>query len=381
MNRKTLAARELCGSTENLQRKLAKELTIPSKSLQHKLQCQDFRKYLMDATQAHRKYRAAVDKALEILNTLPIYERVKLLFDHWAEDDNYGKTMVQHTRAIKKALMRIPDNLIPASFLTTNARRKIRSLVLFDPFVGNGDVLADLLKITAEQHMRISEDKRLEFVIYINDISPNMVRLAEKKLSKPSFSKTLSRHNASIRTVSSFTINFLDDQERQKKFVEEINESVQKRFLGELNGPPAPLLLASVDIAIVSQTLDVIKGIETKNKVLALLHDYLKVGGNLIVIGEDPARFTVSSDLDIVSTLFFETIFEPFGKAETEAELKRIRNGRLMIIGEGSEKIDAVHSIFVRVAQRIYRPSELGEDLVEQNPQAKQNGTKTSNKS
>lgn len=317
-----------------------------------------FKKNLKHMEKAYIEYQIAADRALDMLNSLPISERVKLLFDRWAERDKYGRAMRHHTRAIERAISRIPDNLLSASLLeeSRNTKRKRKSLVFFDPFVGNGDVLSIILRIAAEQHVRISQ-KPLDLVIYINDISPRMVRLARMKLEKQK--KILeNEHNARIKNIFSFEINFLDDAARDYAF--------------------SSLPHSGVDVVIVSQTLDLLKGIETKNKALTLLHDYLKVGGNLVVIGEDPDRFTLSNDMDILSTLLFESVFEPFGKNETEAEIKRIRNGRLIIIGESSEKIDDFHSTFVRVAQRIHRPSELGKtQMIE--PAADESNGKSAN--
>ncbi len=319
-------------------------ITVSSSDQQSKRQLENvkriFRKNLNDMEDAYIEYQIAAGRALDVLNSLPISERVKLLFDRWAEHDNYGRAMYHHTRAIERAMSRIPDNLIPTSLLEEkrNARRKRRSLVFFDPFVGNGDVFSIILRITAEQHARISQ-KPLDLIVYINDISPRMVRLARMKLEKQ-MEILENEHKACIKDIFSSEINFLDDAARSDA----------------LSGLP----FSEVDVVIVSQTLNLLKGIETKNKALTLLHDYLKVGGNLVVIGEDPDRFTLSKDMDILSTLLFQSVFEPFGKNETEAEIKRIRNGRLMIIGESSEKIDDDHATFVRVAQRIHRSSELG---------------------
>ncbi|MEM4720365.1 MAG: class I SAM-dependent methyltransferase, partial [Candidatus Bilamarchaeaceae archaeon] len=210
-------------------------------------------------------------------------------------------------------------------------------LIVFEPFVGNGDVTINLLKTMANYYYEKTK-RKLEVVLYINDIAENMIALAKKRL------KLLNHKDDNLVIVDlfSFSVDFLDDNKRQQ-----IN-----------------LSLNSVDVAIVSQVLDVIRGIEAKNKVLTILHDYLKIGGRMIVIGEDPSRFTLESESDPLVALLFKTLFDPFGKNETETEIKRIRNGRLVIVGEGTTPIDDVHSVFLRTAEKIYRESEKKENEI-----------------
>ncbi|MEM4165798.1 MAG: class I SAM-dependent methyltransferase [Candidatus Bilamarchaeaceae archaeon] len=290
----------------------------------------------------HKDFKRVKRKEEEItksLKELDISERARLLFNLWAVDDAYGKMMQKHTNAIKILLGKEVDSFFPSYFLDKKRalNNKNSPLIVFEPFVGNGDVTINLLKTMANYYYEKTK-RKLEVVLYINDIAENMIALAKKRL------KLLNHKDDNLVIVDlfSFSVDFLDDNKRQQ-----IN-----------------LSLNSVDVAIVSQVLDVIRGIEAKNKVLTILHDYLKIGGRMIVIGEDPSRFTLESESDPLVALLFKTLFDPFGKNETETEIKRIRNGRLVIVGEGTTPIDDVHSVFLRTAEKIYRESEKKENEI-----------------
>lgn len=282
----------------------------------------------------------------EDIYKLSIEERVALLFDLWAENDNYGKMMKNHTIAIKKAFARINDLILPESF-------KDNRLCILDPFIGNGDVTAFIVRTIASEYRSKSQNSDLLIDLYINDISKNMLDIAVRKLNRLKYDLKIQKIVLDVRTSN---INFLNDVARNEL------ESIQK--------PKSDAVLCGVtlgrekfDLVIISQVLDLLKGIETKNKALTLAHDYLKIGGHAIVIGEDPARFTLEKETDILIALIFETIFDPFDKIQTENEIKRVRNGRLNIIGDVSERIDDVHSIFIKIAKKIYKPSESGEAI------------------
>lgn len=281
------------------------------------------------------------EKALitEDIYKLPIEERVSLLFDLWAENDNYGKMMKNHTIAVKKAFARVKDLILPESF-------KDNQLYVLDPFVGNGDVTAFIVRMIANQYNSKNKNSDLFFTLCINDISKNMVNLAIRKLNRLKYELKTQKIMLDLRSSN---VNFLNDVSRNELKYSLNNMTSNSVFDRE-----------KFDIVIISQVLDLLKGIETKNKALTLAHDYLKIGGNAIVIGEDPARFTLEKESDILIALIFETIFDPFDKIQTENEIKRIRNGRLNIIGDVSERIDDVHSIFIKIAKKIYKPSESG---------------------
>jgi len=282
----------------------------------------------------------------EDIYKLSIEERVALLFDLWAENDNYGKMMKNHTIAIKKAFARINDLILPESF-------KDNRLCILDPFIGNGDVTAFIVRTIASEYRSKSQNSDLLIDLYINDISRNMLDIAIRKLNRLKSDLKIQKIVLDVRASN---INFLNDVARNE------SESIQK--------PKSDAVLCGItlgrekfDLVIISQVLDLLKGIETKNKALTLAHDYLKIGGHAIVIGEDPARFTLEKETDILIALIFETIFDPFDKIQTENEIKRVRNGRLNIIGDVSERIDDVHSIFIKIAKKIYKPSESSEAI------------------
>lgn len=276
------------------------------------------------------KIKSREEELIKRLKEFDISERVAILFNLWAEDDNYGKMMKKHTEAISILFEKEREFFIP-SYVLANNKNKKEPLVIFEPFVGNGDVTSLFVSNLAKYYYEKTK-KKLDVLLYINDIAENMMKIAQKRLQKLGNTPYVAKIE-----ISSTIIDFLDDEARKNAL---------------------KIAPESVDVTLVSQVLDVIRGIEAKNKVLTLLYDYLKIGGRMVVVGEDPARFSLKDETDPFIALLFQTIFDPFGKSETENEIKRIRDGRLIIIGENSTPIDDSHSAFIRIAEKIYRPSE-----------------------
>lgn len=235
----------------------------------------------------------------------------RLAFDTWAS--RYSSDMKAHTDAAIEVLRKVGDIIPPYA-------REGKELMILDPSVGTGEVTEAFVYLIK---MSVG-DSNIRLILHANDISEKMMKIANKRFN-------IFPAHFIVKT----TKDFLNDEER--------------RLTGLKN--------ESVDLILLSQTLDVIKGIEAKRTLLGICHDLLKIGGRLVVIGEDPSSFSVTEKTDPVVASLFSMLFDGIGKNETESELIKIRDGRLRIIGESMHPIDEHHSMFCKVVERIYIPS------------------------
>lgn len=279
------------------------------------------------------------------------------LFDLLAHD--YHGLMKEHNQAAKSSLDDVKKKIVPTYeglpgclgtrnreamkvFLKNlNERRELLKLtehmlkvfdtsshVILDPTVGDGEVTLYYLDLIRES---IGPKAMAKSVIMVNDISGEMLKLAVRNLKAKGY--------CPIAT----NINFLDPMARKSIGLVESN-------------PNETHLAGCVDMELLSQTLDVIKGKPPKRDLLGTCHDLLKFDGRFSVVGEDPSRFSISSQVNVVVELLFELVFDGMGVDETVREMQEIRDkGRLVICGEGRAQIPKNdHEIFSRVAKRMY---------------------------
>ncbi|MFH1222157.1 MAG: class I SAM-dependent methyltransferase [Candidatus Micrarchaeota archaeon] len=215
-------------------------------------------------------------------------------------------------------------------------------IVLFDPSVGDGQLTAHLARILGRQ-IYAQRKEEMQLVLMVNDISDEMLKRATSRIAALNGKDRIRMLHPPVIT----NVDFVDPVQRAK--------------MGLVNG--------SVDVTLLAQTLDVIKGPEAKNRVLTACHDATKYGGRVVVVGEDPSLFTVAKNVDYANVddfllyLLFRLLFDETDKWRTEDEIKRTRDGRLAIVQEGMQPIrDEEHrrknaSIFAKIAEKNYRPS------------------------
>ncbi len=229
----------------------------------------------------------------------------KALFDTWAP--KYREDMAAHLHAAKKALASSTEGIFVDDFASARDGR----IVVFDPAVGEGLVTGYLMELLT------CNSPKTKFDLRINDFSPALMQQANQDL-------------AVYKPVAT-TLNVLSEN-----VCEELG-------LGQ----------ASVDIILLSQFLDVIKGYTAKRRLLEICHFLLSSRGKLIVTGEDPSLFSVNAKMSITEEVLFEFLFTGMGLGTTEYELERISDKNpFRTVSIGMYDIDGKHSLFSLVARK-----------------------------
>ncbi len=229
----------------------------------------------------------------------------KALFDDWAI--NYRVDMAAHLHAAKKALDLSAEGIFVDGFV--NARKG--RIVVFDPAVGEGLVTRHLMKLLRRNSPKTKFDLR------INDLSPALMEQASRELA--------------VYKPIATTLNVLSEN----------------AFMG------LGLDQASVDIILLSQFLDVIKGHAAKVKLLELCHFLLSPGGRLVITGEDPSLFSVNAKMSLAEEILFQFLFTGMGKEETIQYIERFTDKNpFKILSLGNYDIDEKHRMFSIVARK-----------------------------
>lgn len=243
------------------------------------------------------------------------------LFNNWSK--RYSEDMIEHTDAIKR-LFKMQNYFWEKCF------QNKPGLNLFDPAVGDGTVIRDFLKYAIK-------DKTKTCNLYLNDISQKMLDLCKEK-----FEPGLSDHNKfdHAPTAVFSKENILSKDNTFSKD----NTSLFRK----LNLNPF-----SVDVIIASQIFDLVKGYSSKRDLITFFYNILKDGGQLIVIGEEPPLFSLSSNLSKKMNEYFYMLFEGIDSDKMKHELMCTPNTySFYVTSTVRTRIDHKHSMYLQIAEK-----------------------------
>ncbi|MBN2478395.1 hypothetical protein JXB01_03850 [Candidatus Micrarchaeota archaeon] len=266
----------------------------------------------------HQIYLKLSSKIQHIIDGLPDEERAKfrhrlntILYDGWV---NYPEDMKAHIDAAEKVLWSGWHGSSLADTFQTTGKIKI-----LDPSVGDGSVLLRFLNIIKKSN------PDLQFEIFINDSSKRMCNTASQRLSfselKDSLLVTQSYHNMVDILISDV-----------------------------LSSDPS---FSDMDVVLLSQTLDVIKGCNAKRRMLEQVAlNTLALNGYLVVVGEDPALFNIRGDIHLIDAVLFEPNFHGLDFDHTDHEVRSIGNNAFHRLFQATSDIDGHHSMFCAVYEK-----------------------------
>ncbi|GEM_PF-4203121 len=207
-----------------------------------------------------------------------------------------------------------------------------RALRFFDPAAGTGAVAIPFL-------LRLKEAfPDVPFFVAFNDIAENMESIANARMEAE---MEIYRRSKSVGLVEQFVSS-------NKDFIGTDNPRALVKFPGKKAEP--------VDVILVSQLFDILKGWKAKRDALERFCKLLDAGALLVLVGEETPQFRACKKLGLLEELLFRALFDAFRKEDAVQEVERIADGTLKIVPGGVLTYpinkDPSHRLYVILAER-----------------------------
>lgn len=273
-----------------------------------------------------------------MISEMPKDAIARILFDLWAH--GYDTDMKAHLDAGKQAIDTTRPKILEKvrEIFSLEEKTDDATLRMLDLAVGTGIITNHLASVIMRQYREKDADgnntSAIQMHLDLRDISPNMIEVAKSNLEAKK-----ARSNVDW-TYEYRVSNIFDPEDR---------DAERNQF-------------GTMDIVMLSQVLDVMKGCNAKRNALKALYSYLRVGGIGIIIGEDPSMFSVNNSMDPIMEDLFTALFQEKGWdfQATKREITNLFEGRMKMVLSYMQEIDNHHQLFILIVQKMDMPSTGG---------------------